>query len=247
MTRGLKLNNPLNIERVAGQTWIGQTYEQPDATFVNFVSPQYCYRAAARIVMRHYQPGKTLVQNVVAAWSPATAGNPVAAYVANVEQWMGHRGPLDLPAQLPELFHAMTRQEQGYCPYDDAVILEGLALDGVEPHPAEAPPPVAIPVPAPVDLPPAETPEPFEDPPVVALPAPTPPPVDAPNPFVPSQSTTSSLGLGAAASVLLVWVLDQFHLHMDPEQAMAAGVVISTLAGYFAKGGRAIHTQGTAA
>jgi hypothetical protein len=256
-------NNPLNIKRIPGKQFLGTI--PGTGPFEDYADPKWCYREAAKTILHHYVPGKFTVRNLVngtdtwPGWAPAKDGNPVDAYVANLVRWTGFSGPLDLPRQFPELLHAMTRQEKGSYPYpDDSPIFDGLALDGlvVEPEkPAAASSPVPAPKPTPeatapspssaaaADLPPeAHEPSPVPEPP--PEPAMPPPPVDAPNPFTPSQSTTSSLGVGGAASILLVWVLSLWHVQMTPEQAMAAGVLISSLAGYFAKGGRSIHTQG---
>jgi hypothetical protein len=219
-------NNPLNIRRVPGQRWLGSM--PGTGAFEDFSDPKWCYRAAHRIVLKHWVEGNTLVSDVVAHWAPASE-NPTKQYIANVCGWMGHDPDASLTKdQIPFLFHAMTRQEQGTYPYpDDNPIYAGIELDG------GAPPPLVV---HPVFTPP--------EPPPVPEPTPTPPPGDVPNPFTPSQSTTVSVGGGGALAIVLMWALGLAHIPVTPEAAMALGVILSSLAGYVAKGGRAIHTQG---
>lgn len=144
--RGLRINNPLNIRREPGQVWVGQTVDQPDPGFVSFISPEYGYRAAAHIIMRHYIGGKTTVAGVISHWAPPTE-NDTRAYIAKVEERlaMSPGAALSLPAQMPQLLHAMTVQEQGECPYSDEIIVAGINLDGVRTMPdinPPAPPPI---------------------------------------------------------------------------------------------------------
>ena len=149
--RGLAINNPTNIRIVKGQTWVGQTPLQADKDFVSFRTPEYGYRAAKRIIMNHYVHGLTTVASVITHWAPPNENN-TAAYIAAVDARLGVKSdtPLDLPAQLPELLHAITIQEQGCCPYADNVIVAGIELDGTHDQaPAAATPPPAAPAPPP--------------------------------------------------------------------------------------------------
>jgi len=103
--------------------------------------------------------------------------------------------------------------------------------------------PIPIPDPAPPERPPilVTTFQPAMPPSEPVMP---PTPVDAPmNPFLPSQSTTAAMG-SAAAVTLLVWILSLFHVVVPPEAQTALTILISLAAGYAAKGGRAIHTEG---
>ena len=162
--RGLRLNNPLNIERVPGQTWIGQAAFQGDPIFVTYLTPEYGYRAAARLLMHKFSRGQTSVLLIVGGkpaehgppiggWAPAADHNNVEQYVDAVSKRLGVEpdAPLDLPNRLPELMHAMTVQEQGSCPFEDSVIVAGIELDGEykmptqdKPLPDLKPPPTPV-------------------------------------------------------------------------------------------------------
>lgn len=152
--RGIRLNNPTNIKRVKGQTWIGQAPAQSDAVFVEFISPEYCYRASTRIIMGHFEAGKTTTADVCSHWAPPSE-NDTKDYIAAVEKRTGFAGPLVLPAQLPALLHAITCQEEGSCPYEDSVIVAGIELDGVHLVTQNVPEEVASPKEAPLAMAPA--------------------------------------------------------------------------------------------
>jgi hypothetical protein len=125
----LLINNPLNIKNVPGQVWVG-TDPRNSGPFVWFLKPEDCYRAGTKIIMRHYVEGDTKIPDVIGHWAPP-AENNTDAYAAAVDKFMAQGGrPLNLPAELSTMLHAMTIQEQGHCPYDDSVILNGIAMAG---------------------------------------------------------------------------------------------------------------------
>ena len=131
--RGQRVNNPTDIRRSPANTWIGQSPVQSDVAFVSFVAPKYCYRATTKIVMKHYVAGKTTIADVISHWAPPNENN-TALYISHVTAMVG-TSSLDLPNQLPELLHAITICEIGSFPYEDSVILEGIALAGLAPLP----------------------------------------------------------------------------------------------------------------
>lgn len=132
--RGLRNNNPLNIEK--GDDWQGLADEQTDSRFCTFKTPEYGFRAAAKILMGYQARYHCLtVRKMVDRWAPPIE-NDTDAYVRAVANAMGI-GP-DVPTSLkhqPELFRDMLRamcvHENGSCPYDDSVIEEGMSLAGV--------------------------------------------------------------------------------------------------------------------
>lgn len=64
-----------------------------------------------------------------------------------------------------------------------------------------------------------------------------------PNPLTPSTSTVVSIAIGAPVAIIVAWVLDAFFkVTMPPEVSVALGTIISAATGYFANGGKAIHT-----
>jgi hypothetical protein len=128
---GIRLNNPTNIRSVKGQTWIGQAANQPDENFVKFVDAKYGYRASNHIIMRGWLSGRQSIKDVISHWAPPNE-NDTEAYEQAISQRINWPvgTALELPAQMPQLLHAITIQEQGFFPYTDQTIQDGITLDG---------------------------------------------------------------------------------------------------------------------
>lgn len=83
-TRGMRNNNPLNIER--GDRWEGLRPAQTDPRFCQFTSVVYGLRAAIVIIrnyMRHY-PIDTIAA-IIRRWAPPRE-NDTAAYIRTVSK-----------------------------------------------------------------------------------------------------------------------------------------------------------------
>lgn len=131
MTRGLRNNNPLNLEDF-GDDWTGLDNPRNDAQgptpMFRFTDPIYGIRA-----------GKITLQNYVAHDGiPPTVDALIRhfsetdqdAYVANVARAGGVSPdqPLNLPADFSWMIPAMITQENGINPYSADTIAQGLAL-----------------------------------------------------------------------------------------------------------------------
>jgi hypothetical protein len=130
MKRGERLNNPGNIEH--GEPWQGMAESQPDARFVAFVSPEYGFRAMAKIVHTYVMKyGARSVSDVINRWAPAIE-NPTGAYIRFVADNMGvdPNAPIDLlaPLTLRSLLRAIARFENGRLIWADDVIARGVSL-----------------------------------------------------------------------------------------------------------------------
>lgn len=69
--RGIRNNNPLNIEK--GQPWQGLRAEQTDPRFAQFTSLEYGFRAAFRIIKTYLDKRNPRVDTVAAIinrWAP---------------------------------------------------------------------------------------------------------------------------------------------------------------------------------
>ena len=69
-TRGLRNNNPGNIRKSA-TAWQGLSPTQTDASFFQFISPEYGIRALATILgtyMKNY--GLVTVSDIISRWAP---------------------------------------------------------------------------------------------------------------------------------------------------------------------------------
>lgn len=138
-SRGVRNNNPGNIDRNATK-WQGMAEKQTDARFVVFTAPEWGIRAIARTLLTYQNThGLDTVRKIINRWAPPVE-NDTGAYVNAVAASVGVQ-PNDVidvdgvGVMLP-LVRAIIHHENGYDPYADSVILEGLRRAGI----ADAPP-----------------------------------------------------------------------------------------------------------
>lgn len=114
LARGLRNCNPLNIRRVAGTKWKGQSALQTDASFVCFNAMEWGIRAAFCILRTYARRYQCLSPaDIVGRWAPPHQ-NDTDAYIRNVCTWTGFGGRQRLTeADWPRLVQAMARQESG--------------------------------------------------------------------------------------------------------------------------------------
>jgi hypothetical protein len=119
-------NNPGNI-RLTSIPWVGMCSLQK-GPYVDFISPEYGFRAMAKILASYQKEGIHTIRAAISRWAPEADGNPTEQYIQNVSDWTGIDP--DVTTALPELpiLRAMTRQEQGRCDYPDSTIALGLTL-----------------------------------------------------------------------------------------------------------------------
>ena len=114
MTRGLRNCNPLNIRRVAGTRWKGQSSFQGDKDFVQFERMEWGIRAAF-VLLRTYsiKYKANCIQDIITRWAPPSE-NDTEKYIKNVCLWSGLGGLQRLTEEdWPKLVLAMARQECG--------------------------------------------------------------------------------------------------------------------------------------
>jgi hypothetical protein len=144
-SRGIRNNNPGNIDRHAGTKWQGMADDQSsDPRFVVFKSPQYGIRAIARLMLTYQnQYHLNTIRGLINRWAPPNE-NKTEAYIQAVAKSVGV-GPddeidVDSAQVMTGLIKAIILHENGSQPYSDAVIAEGIRMAGV----ADAkPPPLA--------------------------------------------------------------------------------------------------------
>lgn len=114
LARGLRNCNPLNIRRVAGTKWKGQSALQTDASFVCFNAMEWGIRAAFCILRTYARRYQCLSPaDIVGRWAPPHQ-NDTDAYIRNVCTGTGFGGRQRLTeADWPRLVQAMARQESG--------------------------------------------------------------------------------------------------------------------------------------
>ncbi|MGE0717607.1 MAG: structural protein [Alphaproteobacteria bacterium] len=136
LPRGIRNNNPGNIDRT-GTQWQGMAADQSgDRRFIVFETPEWGIRAIVR-VLRSYRDkhGLKTVRGIISRWAPP-AENPTHLYIAFVTDRLGvdPDDPIDIDdfETLRTLVRAIVRKECGPGPlaegdwYEDAVIAEGI-------------------------------------------------------------------------------------------------------------------------
>ena len=125
LPRGIRNNNPLNIRRSKDQ-WQGLRAQQTDASFCQFESMEYGWRAAFYLLTRTYYHKYRL-------WAPPQE-NLTATYIENVCRLTGIPPdepigiPSDQPARWMMLGVAMAIQECGTDSLDYFAMLRGWGL-----------------------------------------------------------------------------------------------------------------------
>lgn len=140
-SRGLRNNNPGNIDRHPDTQWQGAAADQSsDPRFVVFTAPEWGIRAIARLMLTYQnQHGLRTVRALIGRWAPP-AENQTTAYVTAVARALGVDPDAEIDVEktavmLP-LVKAIIEHENGAQPYSDAVLLDGLRRAGV----SDAPP-----------------------------------------------------------------------------------------------------------
>ncbi len=131
LPRGIRNNNPGNI-RLTNDKWQGMSPTQTDGEFVQFVSPEYGFRAITRILRNYERRGINTINGIISRWAPSNE-NHTAAYVKFVADYLGiaPNTELSLSLSIFPLIKAITIYENGYdyaSYYSDATIQEGIAL-----------------------------------------------------------------------------------------------------------------------
>jgi hypothetical protein len=148
--RGVRNNNPGNIEW--GDPWQGLVplAQRTDSRFAQFTTPAYGIRAIARLLITYYDKHKIdTVRGAINRWAPP-GENQTTAYVASVASLMGvdPDQPLDFHdfTTLKGLVEGIIRHENGSGPeatpntwYSARTVDDGLKLAGVVPPVATVP------------------------------------------------------------------------------------------------------------
>ena len=140
LPRGIRNNNPLNIRRTAKDQWQGLRAKQTDASFCQFESLDYGWRAAFYLLTRTYYHKYRLftIRAIISRWAPPHE-NLTSTYIQNVcrltdippDEPIGI--PSDQPARWMAVGIAMAIQENGTDSLDYFAMLKGwtLAREGI--------------------------------------------------------------------------------------------------------------------
>ena len=127
--RGIRNNNPGNIER-SGVTWKGMSPDQSsDSRFIVFSSPEYGIRAMARVLKNYMAQGYNTVQKIINRWAPPIE-NDTGSYVRAVASHLGVDPTMPINVDyIPLLIEAIIQHENGQQPYSTEVIARGVELE----------------------------------------------------------------------------------------------------------------------
>ena len=126
--------NPLNIRRGKDQ-WKGLRAQQTDASFFQFETLEYGWRAAFYLLTRTYYHKYRLytIRMIINKWAPPNE-NQTSKYIENVCRLtgIGPDDPIGIPSDQPERWmmvgRAMAIQECGMEGLDDFAMLRGWGL-----------------------------------------------------------------------------------------------------------------------
>lgn len=134
MTRGIRNNNPGNIDYHPENNWKGQLAHNKaiESRFCRFGAPEYGIRAIIAL-LRNYQRkyGLNTVAGLISRWAPSNENN-TNAYVSGVSKALGvaqgDAVSLSDKDTAIRLAKAIIRHENGSQPYPDAVFEKAYSL-----------------------------------------------------------------------------------------------------------------------
>lgn len=125
MNRGLRNNNPLNIEKSKGKPWQGEIVPSKDSRFAQFESMGYGYRAAFKL-LHNYQVnhGCRVLADFITRWAPPSE-NDTHSYVNTVAKRAGLSDVSEVDTlneiQMRRIVSAMSFVENGICADEEQV------------------------------------------------------------------------------------------------------------------------------
>ncbi|MFT2255511.1 hypothetical protein [Escherichia coli] len=127
--RGIRNNNPGNLEYSKTNPWVGQTGD--DGRFAKFETPEHGIRALGRNLMSYQRQGIDTVSEIINRWAPPTDKNDTISYIKAVCEQLGVSAdePLDAsnPDTLKALCAAIIHHENGSQPYSDQQLTAGVS------------------------------------------------------------------------------------------------------------------------
>lgn len=129
--RGIRNNNPGNIRH--GDNWQGMADVQTDASFIQFVNPEYGIRAMTKILLTYNDRyGLNTVRGIISRWAPPVE-NDTESYINSVASRLDvyPDDVINVRAYMPDLVEAIIYHENGIQPYEYATLSQGIILAGV--------------------------------------------------------------------------------------------------------------------
>lgn len=131
-TRGVRNNNPGNIDYNPANKWQGQLPPNPalEKRFARFDSPENGIRALGKLLQTYQtKHGLKTVKAIISRWAPSVE-NDTEAYVRAVEQRTGTGPGADVnikdPVVLTGFVKAVIHHENAGYEYPESVVREGV-------------------------------------------------------------------------------------------------------------------------
>ncbi len=127
--RGIRNNNPGNLEYSKTNPWIGQTGD--DGRFAKFETPEHGIRALGRNLLSYQRQGIDTVSDIINRWAPPSDNKNTDAYIQAVCAQLGVTADQQLDASNPDtlkaLCAAIIQHENGSQPYSDQQLATGVS------------------------------------------------------------------------------------------------------------------------
>ena len=127
--RGIRNNNPGNLEYSKTNPWVGQTGD--DGRFAKFETPEHGIRALGRNLLSYQRQGIDTVSDIINRWAPPSDNNNTDAYIKAVCAKLGVTADQQLDASNPDtlkaLCAAIIQHENGSQPYSDQQLTTGVS------------------------------------------------------------------------------------------------------------------------
>lgn len=131
-TRGVRNNNPGNIDYNPSNQWQGQIKPDPaiERRFARFDTPENGIRALGKLLLTYQRKhGLKTVKAIISRWAPSVE-NDTAAYVRAVEALTGTRPGADVDLSQLKIMAGFVKaiihhENAGYA-YPDTVLAEGV-------------------------------------------------------------------------------------------------------------------------
>ena len=128
-SRGIRNNNPGNLEYSKTNPWSGQTGD--DGRFAKFETPEHGIRALGRNLLSYQRQGIDTVSDIINRWAPPEDNNNTPAYIKAVCEQLGVTPDQQLDASNPDtlkaLCAAIIHHENGSQPYSDQQLASGVS------------------------------------------------------------------------------------------------------------------------
>ena len=127
--RGIRNNNPGNLEYSKTNPWVGQTGD--DGRFAKFETPEHGIRALGRNLLSYQRQGYDTISEIINRWAPASDDNKTDAYIRAVCAQLGVTPDQPLDASNPDTLKALCasiiQHENGSQPYSDQQLATGVS------------------------------------------------------------------------------------------------------------------------